>query len=73
MAMTDKTESNKKEHSYNAWEVVKFKDDTYRSLSDNTIITSSSDKKEMVCIKRKSTNCSTRKVFLENPVVELVY
>ena len=45
-------------------EVLKFTDETYRSLSDNTIITSSSDKKEMVCIKKKSTNCSTRKAFL---------
>ena len=33
-------------------EVVKFIDNTYRSLSDATIIASSSDKKEMVCIKR---------------------
>ena len=33
------------------------------------IITSSSDKKEMVCIKRKSFNCSTRKEFLEKAVV----
>ena len=28
------------------FEVVKFTDDTYRSLSDDIIITSSSDKKE---------------------------
>ena len=46
-------------------EVIKFTDDTYRSLSDDTIITSSSDKKERVCIKRKCSNCSTRKAFLE--------
>ena len=26
-----------------------------------------------MCIKRKSTNCSTRKAFLEKAVVELVY
>ena len=54
-------------------EVVTFTDDTYRSLSDDTIIMSSSDKKEMVWIKRKSTNCSTRKAFLEKAVVELVH
>ena len=53
-------------------EVVKFTNNTYRSLSDDTVITSSSDKKEMVCIKRKSTN-SSRKAFLEKAVVELVY
>ena len=54
-------------------EVGKFTDDTYWSLSDDTIIASSFNKKEMVCIKRKSTNCSTRKAFLEKAVVELVY
>ena len=54
-------------------EVVKFTDDTDRSLSDDTIIMSSSDKKELVCIKRKPTSCSTRKRFLEKAVVELVY
>ena len=54
-------------------EVVTFTDDTYLSLSDDTIIMSSSDEKEKVCIKRKSTNCSTRKAFLEKAVVELVY
>ena len=32
-----------------------FTNDTYWSLSDDTIIMPSSDKKEMVCIKRKST------------------
>ena len=48
-------------------EVVKFTDDTYRSLSNDTIITSSSDKNEMVCIKRKSTK--RRKAFLEKAVV----
>ena len=48
-----------KEHSYRTilHGVVKFKDGTYRSLSDDTIITSSSDKKDIVCIKRISTNC----------------
>ena len=50
-------------------EVVKFTDDTYRSLGDDAIITSSSDKNEMVCIKRKSTNCSTTTAFLEKAVV----
>ena len=68
----DKTGSNKKERS-SSMEVVKFTDDTYGSLSDDTIITSSSDTKEMVYIKRKSTNCSTRKAFLEKAVVELAY
>ena len=53
-------------------EVVKFTHNTYQSLSDDTIITSSSDKKDMVCIKRKSTNCSTRIAFLEKAVVKLV-
>ena len=36
------------------------------SLSNNTIITSSSD-------KRECTKCSTRKAFPEKLVVELVY
>ena len=54
-------------------EVVKLIDDTYWSLSDDTIIMPSSDKKEMVSIKRKSTNYSTRKAFLEKAVVKLVY
>ena len=54
-------------------EVVKFTYNTYRSFSDDTIITSSSDKKEMVQIERKFTNCSTRKLFLVRAVVELVY
>ena len=36
-------------------------DDTYQSLSDDILIMSSSDNNEMACIKRKSTNCSTRK------------
>ena len=54
-------------------EVVKFTDDTYQSLSDDTIFTPSFDKKEMVFIRRKYTNCSTRKAFLEKAVVELVY
>ena len=36
-------------------EAVKFTNDTSWSLSDDTIITSSFDKKEMVSIKRKST------------------
>ena len=35
-------------------EVVKFTDHTYQSLSGDIIITSSSDKKEMVCIKRNT-------------------
>ena len=52
-------------------ELVNFTDDTYQSLSNDTITTSSSDK-GMVCIKRKCTNCSTRKAFLEKVVVELV-
>ena len=51
-------------------ELVKFNDDTYH---DDSIITSSSDKKGMVYIKRKCTNCSTRKAFLEKGVVELIY
>ena len=46
-------------------EVVKFTNDPYRSLSDDTIITSSSHNKEMVCIQR---NRSTRKAFLEKVV-----
>ena len=54
-------------------EVVKFTDDSYRFLSDDTIIMSSCDKKKMVCIKRKSTNFSTSKAFLEKAEVELVY
>ena len=54
-------------------EVVKFTDDTYRSLSDDNIITSSSVKKGMVCIKRKTTNCSTRNAFVEKAVVEVIY
>ena len=49
-------------------EVVRFTDYTYRSLSDVTI-----HKKEVVCITRKSTNCSTRRAFLEKAVVELIY
>ena len=48
----------------NSLEVGKFTNNTYQFLSDNTLITSSSDKNKMVCIKRKSTNCSTRKPFL---------
>ena len=56
-----------------AMEVVKFADDTYQSMNDDTIITPSSDKNDKVCIKSKSTNCSTSKVFLEKAVVELVY
>ena len=54
-------------------EVVKFTDGTYRSLGDDAMITSSSDKNEMVCIKRKSTNCSTMTAFLENSSGKLVY
>ena len=46
--------------------IGKFTKDTYWSLSNNTIITSSSD-------KRECTNCSTRKAFPEKLVVELVY
>ena len=52
-------------------EQVKFTDDTYRSLSNDTIITSSSDKREW-CFKKKCTNCLIRKVFLEKVVVYLV-
>ena len=51
-------------------EVVKFTDDTYRSLSDDTIIMSSSNKKEWCALKG---SCSTRKAFLEKAMVELVY
>ena len=54
-------------------EVVKFTDDTYQSLSDDIIITSPFHKNVMVCIKWKSTICSTRKAFPEKAVVELVY
>ena len=48
-------------------EVVKFTNDTYRSLSDN-IITSFSDKKEIVCIIAQQG-----KRFWRKQVVELVY
>ena len=60
-SLNDKTESNKKERSSRTIVHGVYR----RYLSDDTIITSSSDKKEMVCIKRRSTNCSTRKAFLE--------
>ena len=47
-------------------EVVTFIDDTYWSLSDDTIIMPFSDKKEMVSIKRKSTNYSKESVSGES-------
>ena len=46
---------------------------TILTMNDNIIITSSSDNKDMVCTKRKSTKSSTRKKFLEKAVLELVH
>ena len=71
-SLNNKIGSNKKEHRSRTihLEVVEFTDDTYWSYSNYTTIMSSSDKNEMVRIKRKSTNCSTRKAFLEKAVVK---
>ena len=45
--------------------MVKFTDDTYHSLSEDTIITSSSDKNEMLSLKGNIRIAQTKKVFLE--------
>ena len=50
-------------------ELVKFTDNTYRSLSNDTIVTSSSDKREWCALKGNVL----RKAFREKVVVELVY
>ena len=50
-------------------ELVKFTDDTYRSLSNDTIITSSSDKREWCALKGNVLTAQQGKKV----VVELVY
>ena len=54
-------------------ELVKFTDDTYRSLSNDTIITSSSADKREWCALKGNVLTAPRKAFLEKVVVELVY
>ena len=49
--------------------MVKFTDDTYYCLRDDTTITSSSDKKEVVCIK----GLLNKEIVSGEKVVDLVY